>query len=69
MKTKLIIKKNNGEELKIITNSEINIKQKELAGIDHYYISDELGNFNYWVKLTELNFINIEIMEAEASNE
>ena len=62
MKTKLIIKKNNGEELEIIVDGEINIKKDELQGKDYYYISDDLSNFCYWVKLTELSSMNIEIM-------
>lgn len=62
MKTKLIIKKNNGEELEIIVNGEINIKKDELDNKDYYYISDELSNFCYWVNLKELSFMNIEIM-------
>lgn len=62
MKTKLIIKKNNGEELEIIVNGEIGIKKDELNSIDYYYFSDELSNFCYWVKLTELSCMNIETM-------
>lgn len=62
MKTKLTIKKNNGEELEIIVNGSISIKRDELDSIDYYYFSDDLGNFCYWVKLKELNSMNIEIM-------